>query len=74
VPVDRWLGSALHDHVSDLLLDGDAIAGTLFERRELERLVLQRDGVAGRGLWALAALEGWAGQVLGGGLRAPAPA
>ncbi len=74
VPVDRWLASALRDHLSDLLLDRDAIAGTLFERRELERLMLEGDGVAGRGLWALAALEGWAGQVLGGGLRAPAPA
>lgn len=74
VPVDRWLRSALHDHLSDLLLDRDAIAGTLFERRELERLMLGGDGIAGRGLWALAALEGWAGQVLGGGLRAPAPA
>ncbi|MGI8731567.1 MAG: asparagine synthase (glutamine-hydrolyzing) [Solirubrobacteraceae bacterium] len=73
VPVDRWLQSALHDHLSDLLLDGDAVAGKLFERRELERLLVDGDGVAGRGLWALAALEGWAGQVLGGGLRAPAP-
>lgn len=74
VPVDRWLQSALHEHLRDLLLDGDSITGTLFERRELERLLVEGDGVAGRGLWALAALEGWAGEVLGGGHPAAATA
>ena len=66
VPVERWLRSALQGHMRDLLLDRDAIvAGSLFERRELERLLTQGDGVEGRGVWALAALEGWATHVLG---------
>lgn len=66
VPVDSWLQSVLHDHLSELLLDRDAVAAGLFERAELERLLTDGDGVAGRGLWALGALEGWAGDVLGG--------
>ena len=74
VPVDRWLQSALHDHLSELLLDRHAVVATLFERRELERLLVEGDDAAGRGLWALGALEGWAGSVLGGSLPAAAPA
>jgi asparagine synthase (glutamine-hydrolysing) len=74
VPVDSWLHSALHGHIGELLLDRDAVAATLFERSELERLLSQGDGVSGRGLWALGALEGWAGQLLGGGRSASAPA
>jgi asparagine synthase (glutamine-hydrolysing) len=74
VPVDRWLDHALRDHLGELLLDRDAVAATLLDRRELERLLAEGDEVAGRGLWALAALEGWAGALLGGGRRAAAPA
>jgi asparagine synthase (glutamine-hydrolysing) len=74
VPVDSWLRSALHGHVSELLLDRDAVAGTLFERAELERLLSDGDGADGRGLWALGALEGCAAQLLDRGLAAAEPA
>jgi asparagine synthase (glutamine-hydrolysing) len=65
-PVSRWLREDLRDLSRDLLLGPDALAGDLFERREVASL-LDDHGTgrldAGWAIWTLLMLEVWGREV-----------
>jgi asparagine synthase (glutamine-hydrolysing) len=65
-PVSRWLREDLRDLSHDLLLGPDALAGDLFERREVASL-LDDHGTgrldAGWAIWTLLMLEVWGREV-----------
>jgi len=61
-PVSRWLREDLRDLSRDLLLDSDALGRTLFDVREVERLLDDHQSgrlEAGWAIWTLLMLEVW---------------
>lgn len=62
VPLDTWFRGGLRDLAGDLLLSRTSFVSSVFERRELERLLARHD--SGRSseeirLWTLVGLEVW---------------
>jgi asparagine synthase (glutamine-hydrolysing) len=65
-PVSRWLREDLRTFARDLLLAPDAFGRDLFDRRAVERLLLdhaERRSEAGWALWTLLMLEVWGREV-----------
>jgi asparagine synthase (glutamine-hydrolysing) len=67
-PVSRWLREDLRDMAYDLLLGPGALAHTLFEPREVQRLLADHETrrlEAGWAIWTLLMLEVWGREVAG---------
>jgi asparagine synthase (glutamine-hydrolysing) len=67
-PVSRWLREDLRDMAHDLLLGPGALGRTLFEPREVQRLLADHESrrlEAGWAIWTLLMLEVWGREVAG---------
>jgi asparagine synthase (glutamine-hydrolysing) len=76
VPLQDWFRTGLRDVARDRLLDRSSLAGTILDRRAVERLLDDHDrgrrNEEGR-IWTLLSLEVWHGVFLGG-VPHPTPA
>ncbi|HYO14548.1 MAG TPA: asparagine synthase (glutamine-hydrolyzing) [Thermoanaerobaculia bacterium] len=69
-PISRWLREDLREMAHDLLLGPDALGRSLFEPREIQRLLVDHEArrlEAGWAIWTLLMLEVWGREVAGAG-------
>ena len=74
VPLDRWFRGDLRDMAWDRLTGPDSFAGSVFDPREVRRL-LERHGTGSTDdairIWTLLSLEIWHGACVAGAATAP---